>query len=340
MVKIKEKCSYIRGARNLIKSLDLMNERSLIILSSEDNKEFSNYILEAAKQEEINNVVYIIIPKIFRPITKIPALLVNAIKKARALIIITNRLAEESFAFYRPLETLCIDNKCKYIYIFDGKMQYLKEGIAADYMEVYKKVNSIKNILKDSKEITVTSKLGTNLTFSLYTHKIVARSPIFTEGTYSNQSPEGETMTCPLEKTFNGRMVIDGVVTGLGPVPKPITWHFEDGVVTKVEGEKEFLSSLLTMLQRSDKRLKSLVGIWIAELSIGANDWAVFDDNISNCEKVSGGVHFAMGRTAGGIGVKRGENFHFDNIMKTPTLVVTQKNGKKLTLIEQGKLMV
>ena len=83
MIEIKEKYLYIRGARNLIKSLDLKNERSLIVLSNEDNKEFSNYVLEAAKQEEINNVVYIVIPEIFRPITKIPALLINAIKKAK-----------------------------------------------------------------------------------------------------------------------------------------------------------------------------------------------------------------------------------------------------------------
>ena len=41
-----------------------------------------------------------------------------------------------------------------------------------------------------------------------------------------------------------------------------------------------------------------------------------------------------------GLGVDRGETFHFDNIVKTPTVIINQKNDEKFTLIKLGKLMI
>jgi leucyl aminopeptidase (aminopeptidase T) len=217
----------------------------------------------------------------------------------------------------------------------------LEQGIAADYSVVHKKGNKIKEILENSDKIEITSDLGTDLTFSIYTDKIFSRSPIFvTEERYWNQAPEGEVMSCPIESTFNGRMVVDGVVTAMGEVPTPIIWDFKDGIVANVKGDENFLKNLLKLLQQSDKRMNSLIGIWIAELSIGSNEWAVYDDNISNCEKVAGGIHLAMGKTAGGIGVDRGETYHFDNIIKESTLIVKMKNGEQTKILEAGKLLI
>lgn len=133
---------YIKGTTNLLKSLDLGIRGSLIIVSSEGNKEFLNYILKAMKLEKIENIIFIMLPDILRPITEIPIPLKGAIEKSSALIHIVNRVAEENFTFNRPLQDLCISKKCKYIYIYDAKLQYLKEGIAADYNAVEKIVGT------------------------------------------------------------------------------------------------------------------------------------------------------------------------------------------------------
>jgi len=212
----------------------------------------------------------------------------------------------------------------------------LKEGIAVDYETLDKKAKDIKKYLENSEEVYISSELGTNLIFKIYTHNILPRSPIFPEDRFWNQTPEGEIMSCPLEGIFNGRLVVDVVVTGMGELPTLIVWDFKDGRVVKVEGDKIFLRKLLGRLKKSDKRLNDLKGKWIAEFSVGANDWARFDDNIYNCEKVFGGIHFAMGNSEG-LGTDRGETFHFDNIVKTPTIVVTDKNGEKLTFTKSGK---
>ena len=36
----------------------------------------------------------------------------------------------------------------------------------------------------------------------------------------------------------------------------------------------------------------------------------------------------------------RGETFHFDNIVKAPSIVIKRKDGEKFTLIDSGKLVV
>jgi len=340
MDNVEEQESYLRGAQNLIESLKINLKDGLIILNNEDSKNFTRYILEAAKNNEYDNVINIVLPNSFRPVTKIPNLLSRTIEccKPKAMIYIINRLPEENFTFNRPLQSLCIQNKCKYVFIYDPKIQYLKQGIIADYKVVYNKALKIKKILEASKKITVTSNLGTNLSFSLYTHNIVPRSPIFPKDFYWNQAPEGEAMSCPIEKTFNGTLVVDGPVTGMGQPKNIVKWIFKDGVVTEVQGDNKFLSGLLSNLQASDNRLKLLTSIWIAEFSVGVNDWAIFDDNISNCEKVSGGVHFAMGNSEG-LGKDRGETFHFDNIVKTPTIIVFDKNGGETKITDSGKAL-
>jgi len=335
----KENNFYLKGAINLIKSLELKHEDGLIIMSNENNQKYSRHMLDAAKSLEMKNIVYIIIPEDYRPMNYLPKILLNVIKNAKGLIFISTRKIEEDFTFNRPIQDWCVKNKVKYAYTWDAKLNYLKEGIAADYQIVDKKAKDIKKILENSKDIYVTSDIGTNLTFSVYTHNIIPRSPIFPKDRFWNQSPEGEVMSCPIESSFNGKLVVDGVTTGLGEPPKPISWDFRDGRVINVEGNKEFLNKLLNRIKKSDGRLNDFEGIWIAEFSIGSNDWARFDDNISNCEKVSGGVHFAMGNSEG-LGISRGETFHFDNIVRKPTVIINKKNGEKFILIKSGKLMI
>ena len=339
MIIEKENNFYLKGAINLIKSLELKHEDGLIIMSNENNQKYCRHILDAAKSIEMKNIVYIVIPEDYRPMNYLPVILLDTIKDAKGLIYISTRKVEEDFTFNRPIEDWCIKNKVRYAYTWDAKLDYLKEGIAADYQTVDKKTRDIKKILENSKDVCVTSDLGTNLTFSVYTHNIRPRSPIFPKDRFWNQSPEGEVMSCPIESSFNGKLVVDGVITGLGEPSNPVSWDFRDGRVINVEGNKEFLKRLLDRIKKSDDRLNDFEGMWIAEFSIGSNDWARFDDNISNCEKVSGGVHFAMGNSEG-LGINRGETFHFDNIVKTPTVTINKKNGEKFILIKSGKLMM
>lgn len=342
-MKKDENRDYIKGAANLLETFELESNDGLIILSSEDSLNYSNFFSEAAKDKGFKNILFILLPDVLRPITKIPDILYNVLDNAKAMIVNVDRYSEEAFNFIHPLRALCRKKKVRQVKTYEPNVKYLKEGIAADYMVVKKKTEKLKEIFEECENIEVISELGTNLKFEIY-KDIAACSPFFDIGQYENQAPEGELMTCPVEETFNGKLVADGTVTAMGKPPEPIEWEFKNGQVTKVKGNEEFLTKLLTMIQSADKRVKSFKGVWVAEFAIGTNEWAKFDYSLSNCEKVAGGIHIAIGKSCGAngrfLGKDRGETFHIDSILTNCTVTVNRKSGEKVIIIKSGKLVI
>jgi len=334
--------SCVEGAKKLLfDSLQISQNDKVLILASESMMEFAKYIFKAAVDFNRKDLFYIIIPENFRPIVKVLDLLSDIAKESNGIIHVIDRKAEEDYTFIRPFRALCENNKCKYLYLYDAKLNYLENGgINADYKIVDKKCKEVARLLKESSEVSVSSKLGTSLSFKLY-DKVFPRSPIFDEGQYSNQAPEGETMTVPLEESFEGRLVVDGPVTGIGKAKELIVWEFKNGKVSKVNGNRDDLDRLFKFLKSSDPTIKSLEGISIAEFALGTNDWAKVDDNISNCEKVSGTVHFGMGHRVGNVGKERGEKYHFDSMLINDVSVKIKNNKSDvIDLISSGKLLV
>jgi len=344
-MKIDKNRDYIKGAANLLDTFELKSNDGLIIMSSENNLKYSNIFSEAAKYKGFKNILFILLPDVLRPITKIPDILYNVLDNSKAMIVNVDRYYEEVFTFIRPLSDLCRKKKVRHVIAWEPNVKYLKEGLAADNMVLKKKTEKLKEIIKESENIEVISELGTNLKFEIY-KDIAARTPFFDSGDYRNQAPEGEVMTCPVEETFNGKLVVDGTITGMGKPPlEPVEFEFENGQITKVKGNEEFIAKLLTKIQSSDKRVKTLKGAWVAEFAIGTNEWAKFDYNLSNCEKVGGGIHIAFGKTCGAsvgrfLGKDRGETFHIDNIATNCTITVNKKNGEKVIVVKSGKLLI
>lgn len=338
---MKGKSNYIEGAKKLLASVRGNFKDEIIILSTESMAEICQYVFKAAKELGISdNLIYILFPDTLRPFKNVPNTLKKAITSATALIHIMDRMIEEDYVFNRPLRPICAENRCKYLFAYDCKLSYLSDGINADYDVVERKTKKIYEILSKSKEVIVTSDLGTSLSFKLYKDAMLFRTPYFRILTF-NQAPEGELTACPIETSFNGRLVVDGTLTTLGKIKQPMVWDFKEGQVTNVKGNKQELDDLLKVLksQGGDEKLNSLTGMYIAEFALGTNDWAVYDENLSNNEKVSGTIHFGMGMAVAG-GINRGEKYHFDSIVTKSTVVVKDSENKEIKLIEEGTLLV
>jgi len=116
--------------------------------------------------------------------------------------------------------------------------------------------------------------------------------------------------------------------------------QFEKGRNIKIDGDKSDLELLLEALKSSDPNVRSFEGMYIAEFALGVNDRAKIDDNISICEKVSGTVHFGIGHSVAGIGIERGERFHFDVLTKDLNVDVEMESGEAIRLVESGKLLL
>jgi len=344
----------LEGAKKLIsEGMELRSDDFLLILANENKLGVVKYLVHAAKTLGIESLV-VQIPEVFRPISKVPPALSAALNVADALIYVADRMLEEDFYFNRVLSVICRYREylgkqpTKYCMMSNAKPRYFEEGIAADYKVVQMKCQKIAELLMESKKIEITSDTGTSISFSLY-KEVLPRAPSYSY-TFSSeraraflpflQAPEGEVMGCPIEDTFTGKLVVDGAISGVGAPPSPIIWSFERGQSVNVDGDEKFLSKLLRFIRRADSRVRSLRGIWVAEFSVGANDWAVLDDNFSNCEKVAGTFHIGIGHTEAQIGIERGEKFHFDCVVVNSNVTVIKRDNKKVELIRSGELLI
>lgn len=315
------------GAKKiLLEAVRLRKGDNLIILAHENRMLIVDYLIKASKLIGNENVLLVHVPEALRPITKVSDMLAGAVAKADALIYVADRMPEETATFtFGSLLNICKENKCKYIYMYDTKLSYLKEGgVFADYGVVEEKCKRVQEILQKSVRVDVTSTLGTSITFSL-SNKFNFTSPIIGKRGRV-QAPDGEVRGHPIKETFTGKIVVDGATTGIGIPESPITLIFEKGRRTAVQGEKKIVSRLLKYMKRCNKGIKSLVDLPITEFSVATNDWTILDDNISSSEKLAGTVHFCIGGVC--------------YLLTRPNVIVTEETGKKITLIERGKLLL
>jgi len=328
-----------KGAKKVLSEAARLGKKdNLLIVATDSLRPIVDYFVLASKSIG-TNLMLVQIPEPMRPIRSFSDMMARAVSEADAVVYIADRRPEE-LPFIYPLMNTCKENQCRFILMYGVKLSYLQEGgIFANYKLVEKRGKRIERILKDAENVEVTSKIGTSIAFKLHNH-IESRSPIFTPEVFVTQAPEGEVMTCPLENSFTGRIVVDGAITGMGIPRTPITMTFKKGRITELEGNKEFLSRLIGYANRFDKTTKTLIGTWIGEFAIGTNDRANFDNNVANSEKVAGTVHFGIGRSMAPTGKSAKSRLHIDCVLKKPQVVVTTKSGKKILVIENGNLLI
>lgn len=194
-----------------------------------------------------------------------------------------------------------------------------------DYEALKKESRRVYDTLRRSSSITITTALGTDMTFT------VGKSGFFGEdggvldrsGQYSNL-PEGEVSFAP--ETCGGVYIVDASFPGLGLLKSPLTFEVKDGRVTDVKGANA--AEVTARLDRVGPK-----AYIVAELGIGLNPKAKIIGNILEDEKVIGTVHVAVGNNTS-YGRKNDVPLHLDGVIKDPDVVV---DGKPL--MEKGKFV-
>lgn len=184
--------------------------------------------------------------------------------------------------------------------------------LSGDYNEIKDKSLKLAKRLENVKNIRLTTPLGTDITMNFEGRVFEPDSGIIEENDFGNL-PGGEVMTGPLEGTSNGVVIVDGVMSGVGVLSKPIKITVENGYAIKIEGEEE-AEKLKGLLDQFGKEAYN-----IAELGIGTNHMAILTGNVLEDEKVFGTVHVALGNNAS-YGGKVTVGIHLDGIIKNPTL--------------------
>jgi leucyl aminopeptidase (aminopeptidase T) len=180
-------------------------------------------------------------------------------------------------------------------------------------------------ILTNAKEIKLTTKLGTDATFSAIGREIISSTGVLNKKAAWGNIPSGEVYFAPIENKANGRIVVDGSVASIGILKEPITIDIKDGTITNIKGGKQ-AKQLEDMLNSIGNKAK-IVG----EFGIGTNPKAIISGCILEDEKVMGTVHIAFGNNIS-MGGNNDVNIHIDCIIKSASFSVDGKS-----IMENGK---
>jgi len=204
----------------------------------------------------------------------------------------------------------------------------MENDMIADFKEIDELSEKVANILTKGKNIKVTTRIGTDISFSVEErHGHNGGGLITNKGDFGNL-PGGEAFIAPIETSANGTVMYDGTIPHIGKIEKPIEVNFENGRIQSISGgsEAEKLKSLLSGIEGADV---------IAEFGIGTNPKTKLRGNLITDEKVLGTAHIAVGDNKriplGGINECE---IHIDGIFLEPTITIDgdiiMKDGKFL----------
>lgn len=254
-----------------------------------------------------------------RPITAPTSLFELMIGKADITIYMLDARVKE-----KPFRGFMVANGSKKgrICMMPGiTVSMMERLVNIDFAKMDTLTRKVIRILRDCEKVHVTNSLGTDITFSVKGRKWHNdNGDISAKGAQGNL-PAGECYTCPVEKTFTGRIVfslIDDTV-GRGEMV------FKSGTLVKYAG-----AGIIEVMKTigSDP-----TGRIVGEFGVGTNRGARICANMLEAEKAFGTVHFAIGDSYD-TGTNK-STFHFDALVEKATLTAGRKE-----IIRNGKFLI
>lgn len=227
--------------------------------------------------------------------------------------------------------------------------------VPIDYMQLHAECNKVKAVLDKGVAVHVTSKKGTDVTFSIAGRMGMLDDGILAKAGSGGNIPAGETYISPVCDSADGLIVFDGSISshnGVIIIDTPIQVRYRDGYIHDISGgsEAEQLKDTIrlgedkALTMERDGQLPPGAGTIykknaraLGELGIGLNRKAKIIGNMLEDEKVYRTCHFAIGQNYDGDGPAL---IHLDGLVKNPTLVVCMDDGSEVLLMKDGELLL
>ncbi len=203
-------------------------------------------------------------------------------------------------------------------------------GIEADFESLAPVCKKFAKILEDGDHVHLSTKNGTDLTYSAKGRRGNALYGLVESGQFSTV-PTIEANCSPLEGTANGIIVADASIPyiGIGVLKEPVKCIVKDGFITSIEGGEQAQILVEDLKAKNDPNVYN-----IAEMGIGLNPKCSFRGIMLEDEGVLGSVHIGIG-TSITLGGNVKAKSHYDLIMKDGSIEV---DGK--IILKDGKIMV
>jgi leucyl aminopeptidase (aminopeptidase T) len=244
-----------------------------------------------------------------------PRNLHQAMVRSDEVIIITNLEWANRFAHVAAVKETCANN---------AKIASVEEGMGTwtlteqDIREATQRARDAIRALEGWKRVRVTSAKGTDVVVSIEGRPALEVTPIKQRGQMMGPVPLwAEVAFAAVEDQTNGRIVVDGVMLGIGltgQVREPIALTIEGGRATRIEGgaEAERLRRVLEGVENADI---------IGEFAFGTSTKSPYG---SPSEKGRlGTVHFALGDNHNAYpGGRNVSVLHLDGVVLNATMQI------------------
>jgi leucyl aminopeptidase (aminopeptidase T) len=199
-----------------------------------------------------------------------------------------------------------------------------KGGMTADFRGISRTMNRILRKIRRPKKALITTKLGTDLSMELKGRRWVTDDTgLCHRPKQITNLPAGEMFIAPVEKSAQGKLIVDGSFHGI--LEKPVEVSIEKGYATRMV----YAPDLFREMESAGKSHLN-----VAELGIGLNPAAKIIGNVLEDGKALGTVHISFGDNSS-FGGKVQASFNRDAVITKPTLVIDDR-----TILEDGELKI
>lgn len=315
----------------LTQVLELREGENLLIISDQHTNVVGESFKEAANRIGAKPILFYL-PESERPLKDIPENLLSLINESDVALTCFKGFAQETPFRIRLIRAL-IEVVRRLGHCPGITEEMLREGpMAVDYTQMALSAHALIKRFRDAKQVHITGPSGTDIVLDI-TDREFSTDTIISDGSWGNL-PAGEIWCAPVETSANGVIVCDGSIGDFGQVPSPLRIDVKDGKIISMEcDDKEFLKKVDEALS-VDEQAKV-----VGELGIGINPRARITGNLLEDEKAGKTAHIAFGNNEDMSGGMNTSCSHRDFLIKNPTFVVTYKDGKVETVIENGEIL-
>ena len=291
---------FAAGARNAVRTcLNVGPQDRVYIIRDRRRAEIAEAIEEEALATGASVRVLTMEDHIERPATEFPRAIADDVMSFRPTVSFFIGIGlKGELGFRLPMLKLLADElRCRHGHMIGIDEVLMKDGMAADYNEIYRVTRQVYEIVKTAVKITVHTGLGTELeaTFSPALKWVSCDGHYWEQGRWGNL-PEGETFTCPLavEGVIVAEELGDWFTEKYGPLSPPVRLIVKGGRMVSVETPDAALAGEIReyMAQYANSNR-------VGEFAIGTNiGLARLVGNFLQDEKFPG-VHIAFGNPFG-----------------------------------------
>lgn len=303
-------------------NLKMKKGEKLLIVTEPEKINIAEVIAASALRKDIEPVINIMMPREFDS-NEPPKIISEAMKASDAFLSVVGKSITHTNAVKEA-----ISNGSRGIVLtqFSEDMM-IHGGMECDFEKQAPLCKKVASMLANSKEVHLTTPLGTDLKFSAEGRRGNSLYCLVEPGEFST-APTIEANVSPIEGTAQGKIVADASVPyiGIGLLEEPIEFEVVDGFIVDIKGGYQAKLLADNFESMNDPNVYN-----IAELGIGLNPNCRFIGLMLEDEGVYGSVHIGIG-TSINLGGTLKAACHYDAIMTGATVVADGveilKNGK------------